>query len=525
MHEVDEKKGPGTARLAWGVAGVLVLLHALPILRNDALPMQDWPNHLAIAATLARRGAEASWDQRFEWRLGVEPYAAFYALALGLTKALGVGAAGKALLLGYVAGMPLAFRAASRALGVTNPWAILAVFPLIFSDFYLLGFAPWLLAIPLALASLALAVNLSRENQTRPGALVLLGFLGLLLHLTHPMAAVLLLGTVLVLLPFHGEKRPSLAVLGALLPTALALAWTAAQSASSDAPGIELAAGDKLKYLLLTPLLACEASRSVAFWGAALALLGALGFAVARALAGIRGEQWQEQAGLEALRGATWPAALIFLFLYIALPFSEGAIVWLDSRIAYWAWLLLLLALGRWFAVALPDRLCALVLVLGAWWGVFQGHQTFQRETAPLLALVEKSPPDARLLPIMANLSSESFQPFYARDGAISFFSLHAHEAGRYHQRRGGESPFMTFHATLDWIPLGMKAPLYRRFSIAEPFQPARTLRRLPELAPAFDLILVRGASAAQLEALQQVSVPLVSEGDWSLHQIRPSIH
>ena len=509
--------------LAWGVAALFLALHALPVLLHDALPMQDWPNHLGIVATLARRGADPSWDQHFEWRLGLQPYAAFYGLALALTGALGVAAAGKVLLLGYAAAMPLAFRSAQRALGGQNEWATLAIFPLLFSDFYLLGFAPWLLSLPLALFSLGLALSIARGGRSHPGWAVLLGSLGLLLFLTHPMAAGLVLATTLVLLPFHGEKRASFSALGGLVPMALALGWAALQAAPSDAPGIELPAGDKLRYLLLTPLLACEAARSPAFWAAALALLGALGVALARALPGawrLLAEN-QRQPGMAALRGAIWPAPLLFLLLYLVLPFSEGAVVWLDSRVAFWAWLLWLLALGRWLAADLPGRLCVAAWVLGSWWGVFRGHQVFQREAAPLLSLVDKAPPGARLLPLVADLSSESFQPFYARSGAIPFFSLHTHAAGYYHQRKGGEGPFLTFHTTLEWIPLGLRSPLYPRFSIADPFRAARVARKLPELAPSFDLILLRG-DAASPEQLRSTSEPLASEGAWSLRRVRP---
>jgi hypothetical protein len=52
----------------------------------------------------------------------------------------------------------------------------------------------------------------------------------------------------------------------------------------------------------------------------------------------------------------------------------------------------------------------------------------------------------------------------------------------------------MTFHAGLNWIPLGLRDPFYTEaFLIGEPFFPGVLLERLPVTASHFDYILVRG--------------------------------
>lgn len=505
------------ARIFWGIWGGSLLLHGLPVVLSEHPPMQDYPNHLAIVATLARKHADPAWGQHFVDRLGLQPQSLFYALALLLSGALGAAGACKALVLAYLALTPLAFRAVLLALGVRNRWAALAIFPLLFSDSYLLGFLPWLLSLPLALATLALAIHLARRPAPLLPGLAALAILGGLLWLAHPLALGLLLLTAVAVVPFQGERPPTLASLGALAPAALLLAWSAAEAPDLATTGIELSAAFKGKYLLLAPLLMAEASRGTSFWIAALALLLVVGLALLRAMRTAR-EVSPGEPGWVALRGSVAPGVMVLFLTYLGLPFGQGPAIWLDSRVVGWTWWVLLLALGRWIAVERLGRVALGVLIGASWWCVVRGHLAFAKEAAPLLRVLEQAPSGGRLLPLMEARESSAFQPFYARSGEVPFFSLFAHAGSLYHARHGGESPFLTFHATLDWVPLGLREARYGRLSIAGPFQPERTLRQTRELGLEFDLVLVRGDGSLARKLAAQ-GPPLASDGPWALYR------
>ena len=513
----DPPGEPREARIFWGIWGGLLLLHGLPVVLSEHLPMQDYPNHLAIVATLARKHADPSWGQHFVDHLGLQPQSLFYALALLLSGTLGAARACKALVLAYLALTPLAFRAALLALGVRNRWAALTIFPLLVSDSYLLGFLPWLLSLPLALAALALAVHLARGPAPSLSKLAALAALGGLLWLAHPLALGLLLLTAAAMVPFQGERRQALASLAALAPAALLLAWSAAEAPDLTTPGIELSAATKGKYLLLAPILAAEASRSHGFPLAALALLLVVGLAGIQATRTALGE-FSGKPALVTPRGSVIPGLVVLFVTYLGLPFGQGPAIWLDSRVAGWAWWVLLLALGRWIAAERIGRVALGMLIGSSWWCVARGHLVFAQEAAPLLRVLERAPGGARLLPLIEARESAAFQPFYARSGEIPFFSLLAHAGSLYHARHGGESPFLTFHATLDWVPLGLREARYARLSIAGPFQPERTLRQARELGLEFDLLLVRGDGPIA-RRLAERGPPLASEGPWSLYR------
>lgn len=546
MKLLDESVSlsPAKVRIFWGLWIALTLFHTLPVLLFEHLPMQDLPNHLAMIATLLRKNTDPSWGEHFVDRLKIQPQATFYFVGWILSKQLGVMAAGKVLLLAYIALTPLAFRLVLSALEIRNPWAAFAIFPMLFSDSYLVGLLPWLIALPLALSFVALSIYLTRRSELSLPGLIFLSGLGVLVWLTHPMAAMVSIVTLVAILPLQGKLRRILATLAALLPATLltvggVLAMPGIGQPGMDAPDLEFSTIDKVKYLGITPLVMAEATRSPVFWLALVSLWIVVGIAVfrtvqqvqlkSRQIIALRSSQELEEPSVsdsggpqevlvwEALQGTAMFGVLALVLVYVALPFGQGPVVWLDARIASWVWLILLLALGRWVAIERMGQIAMGVLILSSWWCIFQGHRTFSEEIAPLFQVLEKAPNGGRLLLLPENRESDAFRPFYVRSKDIPCFSLYVHTGSYYHVAHGGESPYMTFHDSLDWVPLGLKEPRFHQMSITGTFMPVATLRSVTALGLTFDLILVRGRGELS-RRLTVLGPPIAASGEWVLY-------
>ncbi|HZY04949.1 MAG TPA: hypothetical protein VFF02_15770, partial [Anaeromyxobacteraceae bacterium] len=144
-------------RAAERVAGALLLAAAVaPFWAARFLPLLDLPQHLGLAVAVARAGDPAS---PFAHYLEVDPWPVPYWTFSGamwlLQKLFSPEVAGKLVLSGYAAGLPLAAGFLLRSLGRDPRWAVLAV-PLVFSTNLFYGFLPFLLGTPLLLLALGL---------------------------------------------------------------------------------------------------------------------------------------------------------------------------------------------------------------------------------------------------------------------------------------------------------------------------------------------------------------------------------
>ena len=80
----------------------------------------------------------------------------------------------------------------------------------------------------------------------------------------------------------------------------------------------------------------------------------------------------------------------------------------------------------------------------------------------------------------------------------------------------------MTFHATLNWIPLGLRDPFYSRdFEVGEPFFPALLLANLPTTASRFDYILVRGLHPNVVRCVEVYGRPVARAGEFAAFAVR----
>ncbi len=496
---------------------VLSLLHLLPIVAADHLPMQDLPNHLAIIGTLAAEDTTPGWNERFENRLSAEPYITYYGAGAALAASMGAVAANRVLMALYVLLLPLSFAALHDALGGTNRWGALFGFLLIYNDPYLVGFTNYLLCLPMVLLGATLAVRLANRESGGAVTAVALALMAVLVYFTHPFGLAPLAVLAMVCATGRAPRPRRVACVGAALVPALVLLAVWWFGGSGVEGVIRLPAAFKFEYLLRTPVLLLENPDDKALQVASVLALGLV-------VAGVAA--WRRAGGGGPGRLARihpgWWATAVFLAAYFTAPFASGATIWLDLRLALFAWVALLLATGGALTRGRVGRVLAVGLCLVSIVGVGRLHRAFDREIAPLFAVIERMEPERRVLPVLCDPRSEAIEPFYVRNGMIPFSSPYAHFGSHYHVRKGGESPWMTFHADLEWIPLGLRDPLYsQHFGIDGPFAPGPVLATVPAVRDSFDYLLVRGGDSATQRYLARYGTRRAREGDYTLFEIR----
>jgi hypothetical protein len=503
------------------VVAVLVVGFSLPVVLSDHLPMQDIPNHLAIVQTLAGEGSDAAWGERFENRLAPDAYSAYYAVGVFLARQMGAEAANRVMVALYAVLLPLTFLALVLAYDPDRRWNVVPAFLLIYSDLYLVGFANYLLSLPMLLGGAALGIRIARGDGRSWPSVVALAVIGIALYFTHPLSLGMLFVVLAVLVPWRGPGRRRLLALGAgLLPGFALLLGRLPAGGFTSGPFHRVGLWLKVRYLLTTPLFALDAHRHWSFYVA-----GALGLLFAGLVAYdlIRRRRGRGSAG-PASRSLDRPllGAGLFVALYFAAPFNAGNATWLDLRLSVTVWLLLLLALRPRLTDGSLRRGVLVAVSAVSLLGVWSLHRAFDREIAPLFDVIERMRPSARVLPIAVETSSDACRPFYSRDAAIPCYATHAHFGAYYNVERGGVNPFMTFHASLDWIPLGLRDPFYRTgFNIAEPFFPALLVSNLPRTAGHFDYILVRGLHPEALRWIETYGRPVTRRGEFAAFAVR----
>lgn len=513
---------PSAGRLFVSVWIVLAVLFLLPVVLTDHLPMQDVPTHMAIVQTLADEDSTAGWEERFENRLGLKPYVTYYGAGVLLANHFGAEAANRILIAIYVILLPLSFVALVGAVDKTRIWASLFGFTLVYSDLYLLGFTNYLLSLPLVLFASATAIRLSRCSGSGVALTVILFVLSVLTYLTHPLGLAILLLMLATLVPFFTEnRRKVLHVVAAMMPsTLLGLFWWIGAEPQHGITRFPVLF--KLEYLARTPLMLLENPDAIALFTAiALACL-LIGAAIISSHRGGPASSSGVSETIGRRRGTVLVGLLAFVVLYFVAPFALGARIWLDLRLAVFVWFLMFLAWGHRLTARPIGRMLTICLCLVTLLGIFRLHRDFNREIEPLFTVIESAEPQKRILPILLDPASEVIEPFYFSDRVIPFCSPYAHFGSYYHVDKGGISPWMTFWGGLEWVPLGLRNPLYvESFDVKDPFQPLRLLQILPDRASEFDYLLVRGKDHRTSQWIRRFAETRAAAGEFSLYEVR----
>ena len=185
-------------------------------------PLQDLPFHVATIRLLHSLGDPAyGFGDDYVLNLGGTQYALYYLVGSAIAYLVGVANASVVLTCLYLGGTVLAMRALLYAVGKDERLCLFVV-PLLFNVMFMYGLMPFMCGIPLAFASLAVAVRyLDRPTRGRG---VWLGVLALALFYTHIVPYALFGVGYAGLFPWARPRR-WLAAAVAVVPSLAALVW------------------------------------------------------------------------------------------------------------------------------------------------------------------------------------------------------------------------------------------------------------------------------------------------------------
>ncbi len=482
---------------------LLALLAAAPLWAFAFLPMQDLPQHLFQAQALAHAGTAQPWSDWYEvaWRPG--PYASFYLLVAPLAGLLGVqGAARCFLSLAVVATAGYLWVERRSRPEAEPPWALLLLFPLGFSQTYYLGFANFVVAVPLLLFALRSHALHLAEAQAGRRRWVAHAAAVSAVFLTHPYVLIVYVAIVAARTVWLVRHRPAPWL--PALPAALA--------------GLALAA-----WLLVTPgpeQLPQTPPPLTAWWPPAhLAGFVALPL-TSMGTPGLLGLlsvlAWVVLLGVVAraawlARGAALPSRVEGISLgavvlgLVALPFWLGHFSYFNARLAPIAGALAAVALAR---LPLRGRLrwpwiaAVAALTVIPW----RAHAVVSAERESLVPLIDRMEAGSTLHAIYVDAASTALDPAY-------FFQLHAHD--HFFALLRGRAAFT------DGLFPSTMTPVQYRAGLELPFvRPGRD-HSVAAVAAAYRYLLVRGARV-ELDAALARRYRLVARAEpWALWEAR----
>jgi hypothetical protein len=424
--------------LRWRVALLLAAVaSAVPLWCARFLPLADLPQHVAAIGMLRRW-----WDptlhlgSRYALNVGDSQYFVYHALGAIVSLVTGSAESANRVLLTAVAiAFPYALRSLLSALRRDERLALFAA-PAFWSAPLMMGFVPYVAAVPVATWAIALFV---RQAQ-RPSLAGKLGLASLacVLFSLHLSAYLVFLGSVaLVAIPLHRRLARIARALAWVAPSAmLTAAWALRGSlAVPSTPGPERAqiAWTSTRTLAQQlPIWAHDIWRSHVDEGCAVVLSLAL---VALALQRGRApdERW--------LARAAWAPFVFAVLAYCVLPYNVGPAVMLDTRMATFVILFapLVLAPRPGLRGTLPLVAVLVSHLVGVTDSVIEVRRTESEELGGIDRLLYRIPPGARVLTLPVHLTSR-----------------HTHWPpwvflGSYHLARAGGEAEMSFTHIRHW--------------------------------------------------------------------------
>jgi hypothetical protein len=220
----------------------LAIGSVFPLFHTAYAPIEDLPQHLAAIRILHDFDDPAlGFARYFEIDLLRTQYLAYYLLVDLLAYVTNVERANELVVAGAIIALPLSARSLLRALGKDERLALLC-FPLTYNAHLVLGFFNFLLAIPLSLYGVALAVRQRRHfAQARAAGLGVLALVCFYSHVVPFGLMCLAIGMCAL------ARKPAIMVrmLAPLVPSALAaLVWLQRSPAGQATATAAAGAGD-----------------------------------------------------------------------------------------------------------------------------------------------------------------------------------------------------------------------------------------------------------------------------------------
>jgi hypothetical protein len=422
----------------WRVALLIAAVaSAVPLWCARFLPFADLPQHVAAIGMLRHW-----WDpalhlrSRYVLNVGDSQCFAYYAVGAALSLVTGSAESANRVLLTIAAvALPYAFRSLLSALGRDERLALFAA-PAFWSAPLMMGFLPYVAAVPVATWAIALFVRQARTPSRARD--VQLACVACVLFSLHLSAYVVFLGCVVLLavLLYRGPARIARALAWVAPSAALTAAWALRGSlvvpATSKPESAQIGWASTRTLVQQLPIWAHDIWRSHVDEGCAVVLSAAL-----VALAFQRGRAEDDPA----LARAAWAPLAFAALAYCVLPYNVGPAVMLDTRMATFVILFAPLVLAPRAGLAGTLPLVAvlashLVCVADA---VVEVRRTEREELGDVDRLLERIPPGARVLTLPVHLTSR-----------------HTHWPpwvflGSYHLARAGGEAEMSFTRIRHW--------------------------------------------------------------------------
>ncbi|MCB9615415.1 MAG: hypothetical protein H6722_23525 [Sandaracinus sp.] len=517
--------------IAWLVGAVAT---AVPIFTPAHVPFLDWPQHAAMVAVLADYGDPArGFERYYELHPQVSTYLSFYYAGALLAKLVGVDLAMRILTVVSMVTTPLATASLARSLGRSRWPALLAFVPAWSWPLYM-GFTTYVLAVPLALWTVAALIRLTDRDDDAPkrGVFVEVVIASTLLFFTHALAygaALAVAGLALAVFHHWSRFRRLLRALAAIAPSLLAMTywlvrqWTGSAAARSGTltatvhgqseGGIEPHPFER--KIPEIPTWFNEAFRDDRDTTIATYWVYAFGFALAFGLGAVAWRTYRERPDARTfLASLPWRAMLVaalFAGLYFVIPMSAGNIWALSPRMIVLGACAGTLVVPRLVGRPALDALAlapALALTLYAAWVNHAAFRSGDQDARDLSAVLAHAEPGQRLYGLV-----------YSSGDDVMAGAVHLHDAAYYMVERGGLTGFTFVHVPT--IPLRLR-------TLGEGPYPGRRGEwehdrfRFPIYGDFYDYFLTRGGGAslpARLGAPIGALELLHSEGSWALYR------
>lgn len=419
----------------WCVLVAFTAISLWPIWSERFPPMQDYPQHLARARMLST-AKDSPFDFHQNFEIHLRPlYASFFLVTMFFSKFVGLECAGKlAISLYIVLVLILVLVQARHSRLEVPPWGLLLFFPLAFNQQYYLGFVNFCYSVPLLLLALLDQQDLATAHLTpwRIGKQLLLQ---VALFFTHPFTFLtyLVLATVTAALSWQNRTHVKRMALAPVIGLVLFFAWLVV------AKWIGLLSGTVSRQSVFgwKPL-----SETIAFYTCM-----------------FTGMRWHD--GVDSNIAVVWMIALACLIFarltddgqtrrhprpvvalfalttlaMLALPFfvndNNSAVhyAFFNFRMSSISYFMLGWLVGcvrfRGACAALFVG-CLLVILLAS----VSKQTRISREIQEIAPIVEKIPPNVKILPLVFNRSTPELDPVY--------FEVHLHAPEYYHALVGG---------------------------------------------------------------------------------------
>lgn len=479
----------------------LTLLSLAPIWAFRFPPMQDYPQHLFVAHVAATFADPAwNWARFYEADLRVEPFSLTYLLMRFFALGFGPETSGKLTIsVAILLTAAVVTREARDRKDGAEPWALLLLFPLFFSQVYYLGFLPYLLSLPLLFLALR---DLETYSARAPAVLSVIRHAGhvALLFLAHPYSVVVYIGLGLAAVPLRTWDRGAW-VRGALPPLATLAVFVVWYALSTDLS--RLGEGGEAAFRWWPFVAGTVTFFMLPFTGMQITgggnWLATLPWFCVVAAIGMSFPHRNHPVAVPRI-------SLVFLFLsicmYVALPHWADRYSFFNLRLAPVIYVMAVFVIS-YIPLSRVAKALTAVAAAGAILVHADLHRSVSEETEELLPLLAEMAPNAPILPLLFDTSSKVMDSSF-------FYQFHGHDHFYYHVLVGGGA-----NPTLFSNPM---FPVQYREGVRLPMPATPDRVEQADLA-SYRYILSRGAPPKSMRFLEHFLLVTARSGPWVLFE------